>query len=300
MESKKIGLLVRDLRKKNALSQENLAKQSGLSLRTIQRVENGETVPSGETITRISTILKIDPNNLIEVDTKSEVPRTIVKTKNEYLHIYDTKLIISPSPDIEDWNQHYGKSINNVFKSLMVFFVSIPLFTALSIIFYYMHMIGLAIYSGAFAFLFLTVAFYIILFTSNSTIIRLQDVNEIKLKKILLNNVVIIFHKEFGRIKKRALALDENQVETVKKILLLEKLLKEKNIDLKGDRSKILACIFIVVITLPFYLFLGNEANSNTQQMMTYYGAVIIAVCFLLIIAILRNYFKANPSEDRR
>ena len=56
MENEKLAQGVKELRKVKGFSQEELAKNSGLSLRTIQRLENGETEPSGETLKRISTV----------------------------------------------------------------------------------------------------------------------------------------------------------------------------------------------------------------------------------------------------
>jgi transcriptional regulator with XRE-family HTH domain len=45
---------VKDLRTKQGLSQEELAEKTGLSLRTIQRIENGESIPRGDTLKRLS------------------------------------------------------------------------------------------------------------------------------------------------------------------------------------------------------------------------------------------------------
>ena len=66
MENKKLAQGVKELRKEKGLSQEELAKSSGLSLRTIQRLENGETEPSGETLRRISLALDLTPKELME------------------------------------------------------------------------------------------------------------------------------------------------------------------------------------------------------------------------------------------
>ena len=48
------------------MSQEVLAEESGLSLRTIQRVENGETNPAGESLKRLSNALNVNPDELID------------------------------------------------------------------------------------------------------------------------------------------------------------------------------------------------------------------------------------------
>ncbi|MBH8557678.1 helix-turn-helix domain-containing protein [Hymenobacter negativus] len=47
------------IRKSKGFSQELLAEQSGVSLRTIQRVEQGETVPRGHTIQALATALEV-------------------------------------------------------------------------------------------------------------------------------------------------------------------------------------------------------------------------------------------------
>ena len=43
--NKDLAKRVKELRKRNGITQELLAENSGLSLRTVQRIENGETQP---------------------------------------------------------------------------------------------------------------------------------------------------------------------------------------------------------------------------------------------------------------
>lgn len=57
---------VKDLRIKQGLSQEHLADISGLSVRTVQRIENGESVPRGDTLKRLSIALQSTPDDLID------------------------------------------------------------------------------------------------------------------------------------------------------------------------------------------------------------------------------------------
>jgi transcriptional regulator with XRE-family HTH domain len=52
------------IRKSQGLSQEVLAEQSGVSLRTIQRVEQGETVPRGHTLQALATALNVTLDDL--------------------------------------------------------------------------------------------------------------------------------------------------------------------------------------------------------------------------------------------
>ena len=47
MNKNLLGLRIKELRKQKGMSQEFLSEESGLSLRTIQRIENGESSPRG-------------------------------------------------------------------------------------------------------------------------------------------------------------------------------------------------------------------------------------------------------------
>jgi transcriptional regulator with XRE-family HTH domain len=74
-----IGKKVEDFRKRKGYSQERLAKESKLSIRTIQRLESNMTNPSGYTLISIAKILEVDV---------SELQREIIKEKPEN-DIYD-------------------------------------------------------------------------------------------------------------------------------------------------------------------------------------------------------------------
>ncbi len=65
MKNKILAQRVKDLRKKKGLSQEELSENAGLSLRTIQRIESGETEPTGDTLKRIASALQVSPEELI-------------------------------------------------------------------------------------------------------------------------------------------------------------------------------------------------------------------------------------------
>lgn len=66
MKNKFIAKRVKELRKRNGISQELLAENSGLSLRTVQKIENEETQPTGDSIKRLSSALNVTPNELID------------------------------------------------------------------------------------------------------------------------------------------------------------------------------------------------------------------------------------------
>ncbi|WP_242203062.1 helix-turn-helix domain-containing protein [Aestuariivivens insulae] len=57
---------VKELRNRKGLSQEDLAEESGLSLRTIQRIENSETEPRGDTLRKLAEALNCSPEDIID------------------------------------------------------------------------------------------------------------------------------------------------------------------------------------------------------------------------------------------
>ncbi|OEK04305.1 DUF4870 domain-containing protein [Roseivirga misakiensis] len=50
-----------ELRKRKGFSQELLAENSGLNLRTIQRIEKGETIPRGDTLRKLASAFDVSP-----------------------------------------------------------------------------------------------------------------------------------------------------------------------------------------------------------------------------------------------
>lgn len=57
---------IKELRNKNGYSQEDVSEKTGLSLRTIQRIENGETEPRGDSIKRLATLFDLTPEDLFK------------------------------------------------------------------------------------------------------------------------------------------------------------------------------------------------------------------------------------------
>jgi transcriptional regulator with XRE-family HTH domain len=64
MEYMSAGARIKQLRLLAGLSQDQLAEQSGLSLRSIQRIEHGDTVPRGDSLQRISKALNVTVETL--------------------------------------------------------------------------------------------------------------------------------------------------------------------------------------------------------------------------------------------
>jgi len=72
MKNGHLSSRVKELRNRKGISQEALAEESGLSLRTIQRIENGETNPTGDTLKRLSSALNVNPDELIDWTIKED------------------------------------------------------------------------------------------------------------------------------------------------------------------------------------------------------------------------------------
>lgn len=66
MNDLNLALRVKELRNRKGISQEVLAEESSLSLRTIQRIENDETVPRGDTLKRLAVALDTSPDEIID------------------------------------------------------------------------------------------------------------------------------------------------------------------------------------------------------------------------------------------
>lgn len=72
MNKNHLAIRLKELRNQKGLSQEVLADESSLSLRTIQRIENGETNPTGDTLQRLSNALNVNPDELIDWSIKED------------------------------------------------------------------------------------------------------------------------------------------------------------------------------------------------------------------------------------
>lgn len=72
MNKNYLAIRLKELRHQKGMSQEALADESGLSLRTIQRIENGDTNPTGESLKRLSNALNVNPDELIDWTIKED------------------------------------------------------------------------------------------------------------------------------------------------------------------------------------------------------------------------------------
>lgn len=66
MNNQNLAIKIKSLRNRKGFSQEQLSEESKLSLRTIQRIEKGESVPRGDTLIKLTQALGVTPDELLE------------------------------------------------------------------------------------------------------------------------------------------------------------------------------------------------------------------------------------------
>ncbi len=65
MKDQNLATKLKELRSRKGFSQEQLSEESKLSLRTIQRVERGESIPRGDTLIKLTNALGVTPDDIL-------------------------------------------------------------------------------------------------------------------------------------------------------------------------------------------------------------------------------------------
>lgn len=76
-ENQSLSRKVVKQRGKLGLSQERLAENTGLSLRTVQRIEKGESTPRGNTLKKLAKALDLNAEDLLDMEL-SDAPNMLV------------------------------------------------------------------------------------------------------------------------------------------------------------------------------------------------------------------------------
>lgn len=121
MNKNYLAIRLKELRNQKGMSQETLAEASVLSLRTIQRIENGDTNPTGETLKRLSNALNVNPDELIDWSIKEDKRYLIFLNLSTLTFVFFPLLgIIVP---FMLWSSRKGKlkNINKIGRDLINF-----------------------------------------------------------------------------------------------------------------------------------------------------------------------------------
>lgn len=116
-------MIIQKLRLQHGWSQQQLAEMSGLSKRTIQRIENGQT-PSVESVKSLASVFEVDFSTLqgaLTMNTETLNPDTPAIPTND-LHLNDSE---------KHAYQHVRK-LKRFYSDLLVFVVVIAFLTAIN------------------------------------------------------------------------------------------------------------------------------------------------------------------------
>ncbi|WP_300441039.1 helix-turn-helix domain-containing protein [Christiangramia sp.] len=176
---------IKDFRIKSGMSQEALAAKSGVSLRTIQRIENNETSPRGDTLKRISSALGISTEDFINVDKKKDKNYLVLLGLSPLSFlVFPLFGIIAP---LLMWlfKRNDLRNVNKIGKIVMDFQISLIILI-------------LVIYALIIVFLILGVSFNLL--STNTTLFTWQSFYLIAILFYVYNTISILFNSL--RIKK--------------------------------------------------------------------------------------------------
>ncbi len=129
MDKKKLGNRVKKLRTLKGFSQELLADETNLNLRTIQRIESGSTIPRGDTLSRLGKALQVSPDELIDWTKQPDKGYLLLMNISALSFIINPLLgVIIPlalwvsKKDKIEYVEEYGKKILNFQISLIIIF----------------------------------------------------------------------------------------------------------------------------------------------------------------------------------
>jgi len=119
----KTGKLIKDLRIKKGLTQEELADMTELSARTIQRIENGEVDPRAYTLQMIAKALDVDYSLFMEAE--SDESREVKKVSDNnwlgLLHLSGILPLIFPTVIIWNLKKDKIKGIAGHYRAAITF-----------------------------------------------------------------------------------------------------------------------------------------------------------------------------------
>ena len=117
------GKLIKDLRIKKGMTQEELADKTEVSARTIQRIENGEVDPRAYTLQMIAKALEVDYNLFVgnEPDQEKEIQQVNANNWLGLLHFSGIIPLIFPSVIIWNYKKDKVKGMSEHYRDVIGF-----------------------------------------------------------------------------------------------------------------------------------------------------------------------------------
>ncbi len=118
----KTGKLIRELRLKKGLTQEELAQMTELSTRTIQRIENGEVDPRAYTLQIIAKALEVDFSMFVDSGTEESKENLEFKNNNflALLHLSGVLPLFFPTVILWKLKKDKTKDSYNHFRAVII------------------------------------------------------------------------------------------------------------------------------------------------------------------------------------
>jgi transcriptional regulator with XRE-family HTH domain len=120
-----LGNKIKEIRKEKGMTQEELAERSGINLRTVQRIENGETTPRGNSLHAISNVLNIELSSLIS---KHENENKVAKIILEVIFLIALNISLMSLFGFltfdtgANWNSRLAAILLSIFIPLVIIF----------------------------------------------------------------------------------------------------------------------------------------------------------------------------------
>jgi transcriptional regulator with XRE-family HTH domain len=144
MNNLNLAQRVKELRNRKGLSQEVLAEESGLSLRTIQRIENNETEPRGDTLKRLAIALDSSPDEIVDWKIQEDHNYLTLMSLSALGFLFFPLLGIIIPLTMWIYKKDKLKNVNELGKSILNFQISWTLLLFLNYIFIFIASFGRA------------------------------------------------------------------------------------------------------------------------------------------------------------
>lgn len=116
------GILIKDLRIKKGMTQEELADKTEVSTRTIQRIENGQVDPRAYTLQMIAKALDVDYSVFTAIETnESEETEKQDNTWLGFLHLSGILPMVFPTVLMWQAKKDKTRAMKNHYRSVISF-----------------------------------------------------------------------------------------------------------------------------------------------------------------------------------
>lgn len=121
MKNNDLAKKIKELRTRKGFSQDELAETAQINLRTVQRIESGETEPRGDTLQRLATALNVTSDELIDWAEREDNSFLIFLNLSALSFLFFPLLGIIVPFAIWFLRKDKIKNLNNMGKSLLNF-----------------------------------------------------------------------------------------------------------------------------------------------------------------------------------